>query len=155
MGERRAEKSDLFTALSMSPGRPCCQPARGAHGSSSLGLVGAGPLRKGDLLLGGRTGNRQRPLPTFPFSQVIAPCWFQGLPPWMRERRRLLWTLRPSQVELGIRHTCWPQGTLPPSTAVPSPLTLVSGASSHALDALAAPMWGFFAQSLWLDIRVP
>ena len=60
-----------------------------------------------------------------------------------------------SLVELGVRHTCWPRGTLPPSKAVPSPLALVSGASSHALDAPAVPMRGFFAQSLWLDTRVP
>lgn len=93
MGERKAEKSDLFTSLSMSLGRPCCQPARGAHGTSSLGLVGTGPLRKGDLPLGGRTGNRLRPLTVFSFSHASAPCWFQGLPSWLRERRRLPWDL--------------------------------------------------------------
>ena len=45
-GGEEAEKSDLFTSLSMSPGRLCCQPARGAHGTSSPGLKWTSPLRR-------------------------------------------------------------------------------------------------------------
>ena len=85
MGERRAEKSDLFTALSTSPGRPCCQPARGAHGSGSLGLGGSWPFEKGGSASRRENRKQAEASDDFLFFPSNSPLLVPG-PPILAER---------------------------------------------------------------------